>query len=150
MEETMKLRILLATLCSVAVVIVGLTPVTADESEPYGNKVTERIADRLKGKQRGGWLAVTLNIGGYHGKRHAEIVKIPRGHGKRWVGIIHVPAGKGWKAQRALSDVWVARHGNRFVVPLKTKYNTDGCAAKPCRKASAWAARRLGKGWTVR
>lgn len=121
-----------------------------DDTEPYGDDVTAAIADRLNGRDRVGWWATTLGIGGYHGKRHAEIVKIRAGHGKRWVCIIHVSHGKAAKARNALGDVWLGQRGTRFVVPLRTRNNTDGCAKSACKNAAHWAVRRLGSGWRLK
>jgi hypothetical protein len=144
----MKIRATLAVLAVIVTAVVVAAPTNADTTEPYGDNATARIADRLHGKQRGGWLATTLDIGGYHGKRHAEVVKIPAGHGKRWVGIIHVPSGNAAKARRALAGAWFAQNGTRFVLPLRAQYYTDGGPGQRFRTAARWAARRLG-GWKV-
>jgi hypothetical protein len=130
-------------------VSVGLpqAPANADGTKPYGDNVTGHIANVLHGRHRGGWLATTLDIGGYHGKRHAEEIKIASGHGRRWVGVIHVPAGNGNKAARALSGSWFARNGTRFVLPLVSSTATDGGAGSTFRTAAKWAVRRLGGGW---
>lgn len=135
---------------SAALVLAGSLPAAANPTAPYGNAATQKVAKQLGTKHRGGWLAVTLDIGGYHGPRQAEIGQIPAGHGKRWVGIIHVKK----KSQRArvraaLGDVAFAQRAGRFVVPLKTKYRTDGCRSIKCVKATRWAAKRLG-GWKTR
>lgn len=138
------------------VMIVALTmglqsPARAgDDTEPYGNDVTAKIADTLNGRDRVGWHALTLDIGGYTGKRHAEIVKIRAGHGKRWIGIIHVPNGKAQKARNALGDVWLGQRGTRFVVPLQTKTDTDGCVKTACKTAARWAVKRLGNRWKLK
>lgn len=86
---------------------------------------------------------------GYHGRRWAEIDRIPAGHGKGSVGIIHVPAGKGHKAHRALKGWWFAQRRNAFVLPLVTKHNTQGGAGTKYRTTARWAVRKLDDGWRV-
>ena len=87
---------------------VGASPSTAAAScAPYCDKVTKKITNHLNGTGHGAWLATVLDDGGYNGRRHAEITRIPSGHGKRYVGVIHVPAGKAKKAHRALMDFLV-------------------------------------------
>lgn len=115
----------LALVCSLVLVLLvpmgGVTASAAPGCKPYCNDTTSRIAKRIKGKGHDAWLATTLDIGGYHGKRWAEITRIPAGHGKRNIGVIHVPKRKAKKARAALSGVYFAQRGGRFVVPLKTK-----------------------------
>jgi hypothetical protein len=132
-----------------AATVLGGGAATADGTKPYGDDVTAHIADRLNGTKRIAWLATTLDIGGYSGRRHAEEAKIPAGHGRRWVGIIHVPSGKAAEAHRALAGVWFAQRGRSFVLPLWSSTNTDGGAGDTFRTASRWAAKRLGTGWIV-
>jgi hypothetical protein len=115
--------------------------------EPYCDDTTTRIANRLNGYGHGGWLATVLDQYGYHGRRWAEITRIPAGHGKRFVGVIHVPAGKGPKVHRALKGWWFAQRRNAFVLPLVTKYDTQGGSRVKYRTATRWAVQRLGKGW---
>jgi hypothetical protein len=129
----------------------------ADPSFPYGDRATAHIADVLKGTHRGGWLATTLDYGcdvTYGGPRHAEEVKIPPGHGRRWVGIIHVSTRSRAKKVRATLEcqgVWFAQgSGGRFVVPLRSNYDTDGGTGLTFKQAATWAKRRLGSGWAVR
>lgn len=117
--------------------------------EPYCNNVTTRIANQVNGRGHGGWLATVLDQYGYHGRRWAEITLIPKGHGKRYVGVIHVPSGNGQKVHRALKGWWFARKHNKFVLPLVTRYNTQGGSRRKFRKASYFAKRRLGDGWRV-
>lgn len=133
-----------------ATVITAMAAAKANPTAPYGNATTQRIARKLRATNRGGWLAVTLNINGYGGPRKAEIVRIPAGHGKRYVGIIHVKPSKAKKVRRALSDVWVARRGGQFVVPLRSRYVTDGCGSRKCHRTAKWAKKRLGARWKVR
>jgi hypothetical protein len=120
----------------------------ADHTAPYGDAATDAIADRLDGRDRSPWLATTLDIGGYGGRRHAEIVEIPAGHGKRYVGIIHVPDGKTRKAHDALAGAWFAQKGTKFVVPLRSSTWTDGYPGQRYQRAARWAANRLG-GWRL-
>jgi hypothetical protein len=127
----------------------GSLPAQADVTKPYGDNVTGHIANVLHGTHRGGWLATVLDEGGYHGKRHAEEVKIPAGHGRRWVGIIHVPPAKAKRAARALSGVWFARAGARFVLPLRSNDFTNGGTGATYKQSAKWAAKRLGKAWRV-
>lgn len=130
----------------------GLAPAAqaGDDTAPYGDDVTASIANRLDGRDRVGWWATTLDISGYNGQRHAEIVRISAGHDKRSIGIIHVPRGKAAKARNALGDVWLGQRGTRFVVPLRTQNSTDGCAKSACKTAAHWAVRRLGSGWRLK
>jgi hypothetical protein len=118
-------------------------------SSLLGDSTTAQIADRLDGTHRSGWVATVLDRSGYPGKRHAEIVRIPSGHGKRWVGIIHVPTGNAAQALHALLGSWFARSGTRFVLPLVTKADAQGCRNSACRTSSRWAVRRLGAQWVV-
>lgn len=117
---------------------------------PYCDKTTFRTANRLRGRGHGGWLATTLDSGGYGGRRWAEINRIPAGHGKFHVGIIHVPAGNAFRARSALSGARFAQRGTVFVLPLVTRNYTDGAAGPAYRRTAQWAARRLGAGWVVR
>lgn len=132
-----------------AVVGVGLTalPAHADHTKPYGDDVTGHIANVLHGTHRGAWLATVLDDGGYHGKRHAEEIKIAAGHGRRWVGVIHVPTGNAARARRALKGVWFAELGTRFVLPLRSNTYTNGGTGSTYRTAAKWAAKRLQHGW---
>lgn len=134
---------------TLAALAVFASPVHADGTRPYGDNATGHIANVLHGTHRGAWLATTLDIAGYHGKRHAEEIKIAAGHGRRWVGVIHVPVGKGDQAARALSGTWFARYGTRFVLPLVSNDATDGGGGSTFHAAAKWAANRLGKGWRV-
>jgi hypothetical protein len=134
---------------TLAALAVSATPVHADATKPYGDNVTGHIANVLHGTHRGGWLATTLDIAGYHGKRHAEEIRIAAGHGRRWVGVIHVPVGEGNQAARALSGTWFARYGTRFVLPLVSKDATDGGGGSTFHATAKWAANRLGMRWTV-
>jgi hypothetical protein len=128
---------------------VASLPAHADGTKPYGDNVTAHTADGLHGTHRGAWLATVLDEGGYHAKRHAEEVKVPAGHGRRWLGVIHVPAGNGNKAARALSGVWFARAGTRFVLPLRSNDYTNGGTGSTYHKAAMWAVKRLDSGWKV-
>lgn len=130
--------------------LLTLTLVPAAPAQAWGgDRVTNAIADKLRATNRGGWLATTLDDGGYHGRRTAQIVRIPAGHGKRWVGIIRVPAGNGGAAARALDGVWFTRNGTRFVLPLVSQYDTRGAAGLGAKTAASWARNRLGAGWVV-
>ena len=126
------------------------TPARAASCSPYCDATTVRVANRLGGRGHGGWLATTLDDGGYHGRRWAEIDQVSAGHGKRFVGVIHVPPGKAAKVRAALSDVWIAQRGTVFVLPLVTRDDTRGGAGSNYRKTARWAAARLGQGWVVR
>jgi hypothetical protein len=117
--------------------------------EPYCNDTTTRIANRIDGRGHGAWLATVLDQYGYHGRRWAEIARIPAGQGKRSVGVIHVPAGKGPKVHRALKGWWFAQRRNKFVLPLVTSTDTRGGSRVKFRTAARYAARKLGKGWRV-
>jgi hypothetical protein len=103
----------------------------------------------LHGTHRGGWLATVLDQYGYHGKRHAEIVRV-HGQPKRWVGIIHVPAGKARAVHRALNPhFWLAERGTAFVLPLVSHTMTNGGSTWRYYDTAKWAARKLGAGWRV-
>lgn len=148
----MLLRTRLGGLIAALALAVPLTaqPSAASAScAPYCDQVTKKIVRELNGTGHGAWLATVLDGGGYHGRRHAEITRIPRGHGKRYVGVIHVPAGKAKKAHRALADYWFAQRKTRFVLPLTTKYDTSGGAGTKYKRTARWATRRLGAGWKV-
>lgn len=121
----------------------------AASCEPYCDGTTTRIANRLHGHGHGAWWATVLDQYGYHGRRWAEITRIPAGHGKRFVGVIHVPAGNAPAAHRALKGWWFAQRRTAFVLPLVTKYDTQGGVGTRYRTASRWAARMLGRGWRV-
>lgn len=126
------------------------SPVAAHPScEPACNDATTRVANRIDGKGHVGWLATTLDINGYEGKRWAEITRIPPGHGKRNIGIIQVPKANTAQARKALKGSWLARKGNLFVLPLVTKYATDGGTGSNFQTAAEWAASKLGTGWKV-
>jgi hypothetical protein len=128
----------------------GALPGTASAGcAPYCDKVTKKIARELNGNGHGAWLATVLDDGGYQGRRHAEITRIPKGHGKRYVGVIHVPAGKAKRAHRALMDHWFAQRQTEFVLPLVTRYDTRGGAGARYKKTARWAKNRLGIGWKV-
>lgn len=147
---TLRTRIV-ACLVALALSPVGLASPAgaAPVCEPYCDDTTTRIANRLDGHGHGGWLATVLDQYGYHGRRWAEITRIPAGHGKRYVGVIHVPAGKGQRVHRALKGWWFAQRRNAFVLPLVTRYNTQGGTNLKHRTATRWAKRRLGSGWKV-
>lgn len=141
-------------LCALALAVlvplgVGSPAASAPACEPYCDDTTTRIANRLDGHGHGAWLATVLDQYGYEGRRWAEITRIPEGHGKRFVGVIHVPAGKARAARRALQGWWFAKKGTAFVLPLVTKYDTQGGTGVKHRTATRWAVRRLGKGWRV-
>lgn len=153
----MRKHIFTSTIVGVLVPLViglGAPAATADSTRPYGDQATAQVADRLHGKQRGGWLATTLGYGGnvsYQGPRKAEIVKVPAGHGRRWVGIIHVKTPE--RAQRVRASLvcraWFARSGTRFVLPLRSSTWTDGGGGASYKQAAKWAKRRLGTGWAI-
>lgn len=130
----------------------------ADPSFPYGDRTTASIADKLNARNRGGWLATTLDFEPgcptYSGPRRAAIGSIPAGHGRRWVGIIHVTTTDRARAVRRNLNCQGVRYamapGGRFVLPLRSSTDTEGGAAESFRVAAAWAVRRLGTGWVVR
>lgn len=139
----------LAAMLALLLPLSALPSSAAADCEPYCDKVTRKIARELNGTGHGAWLATVLDDGRYHGRRHAEITRIPKGHGKRYVGVIHVPSGKAKKAHRALMDYWFAQRRTRFVLPLVTKYDTRGGAGAKFKKTARWAKSRLGTGWKV-
>lgn len=146
----MFLRERLGGLIAALALVVPLTALPAAASAncaPYCDQVTKKITRDLNGTGHAAWFATVLDSGGYHGRRHAEITRIPRGHGKRYVGVIHVPAGKAKKVHRALADYWFAQRKTMFVLPLTTKYDTSGGTSSKHVKTARWAARRLGTGW---
>jgi hypothetical protein len=150
-NKTVPFRLAGLTAATALTLAAGLAvaPTHADGTKPYGDNVTGHIANVLHGTHRGAWLATVLDEGGYHGKRHAEEVKVAAGHGRRWVGIIHVPPAKAKSAASALSGVWFARAGSRFVLPLRSNDFTNGGTGSTYKASAKWAAHRLGKVWRV-
>lgn len=133
-----------------ALLAVGALFATVSPAAAWGgDRVTRTICDNLNGRQQGGWLATTLDDGGYHGRRKAQLTKTATGHGKRWVGVIHVPVGKAQRAHRALDGVWFAQSRTRFVVPMRTQFWTSGGRGDSYRASARWVARKLGGNWRV-
>jgi hypothetical protein len=143
------MKIVISLVAALALLVPIAPAAGAPVCEPYCNDTTTRIANRLNGHGHGAWLATVLDQYGYHGRRHAEITRIPAGHGKRFVGVIQVPDGNARKARRALLGWWFAQKRTMFVLPLVTKYDTQGGTGVRFRQASKWAVRRLGAGWVV-
>jgi hypothetical protein len=150
-----RTRIVASTIVgTLATLLLAVPGANADGTEPWGDKATGKIANRLDGTHRGGWLATTLGYGcdvTYNGPRKAEIVRIPAGHGRRWVGIIHVTKPKQARRVHAalVCKAWFARSGGRLVLPLRSSTWTDGGVGATYKEAAIWAKRRLGAGWKV-
>ena len=142
-------KIILGLVAAAATLGLAVGPAHADSTEPYGDDVTGSIANQLHGTHRGAWLATVLDQGGYHGRRHAEVIKIPDGHGTRWAGVIHVPAGNAARVRHALAGQWFAKRGTRFVLPLRSSTWTSGGSGARYHNAAKWADRTLGSGWKV-